>query len=58
MNAEQACTEARRQAINELRLAIIALECGEPVSAETHANSAISWVKEIPSCGTSEGWGR
>jgi hypothetical protein len=41
------CTEARRQAIHELRLAILALECGEMTSAENHAFSAIAWVREI-----------
>jgi hypothetical protein len=38
---------ARDQAITELRLAILALQCGEATSAVNHANCAISWAQEI-----------
>lgn len=37
----------RAQAIHELRLAILALECGEIVSAQNHATCAIHWANEI-----------
>jgi hypothetical protein len=38
---------ARAQAINELRLAILALECGEMHSAENHAHASVAWIREI-----------
>jgi hypothetical protein len=48
---------ARDQAITELRLAILSLQCGEMVYAENHAFAAIAWVREIPSLGSVQGQG-
>lgn len=47
MTAEFDCEAARQQAIKELRLAIVALECGEVHSAETHAHASVAWMHEI-----------
>lgn len=45
--ASQAAEEARRQAIHELRLAIVALEVGEFHNAENHAQASVAWMHEI-----------
>lgn len=37
----------REQAITELRLAILALDCGEMQSAVNHSHCAIAWIAEI-----------
>lgn len=39
--------QARQAAIKELRLAILALQCGEMTSAVNHAHCAIAWTAEI-----------
>lgn len=38
---------ARDQAINELRLAILALQCGELASGENHALASVAWMREV-----------
>ena len=45
---------SRSHAINELRLAILALECGELISAENHALASVAWVREIPNTRTQQ----
>ena len=40
-------TQSMRHAVHELRLAILALECGEPVSAENHMCCAKDFMRDL-----------
>jgi hypothetical protein len=39
--------QIRDAAIHELRTAIVALECGEEVSAANHARHSLMWMGEL-----------